>query len=66
MSWMGAKQKKIPNKIVESTYQLSGAQISGSEKDTFDEHFRIRDSWKSESSYLVGGANKVWVERGWL
>ena len=63
---MNGSQAKKMNPGRRFTYQLSGAQISGSEKDTFDEHFRIRDSWKSESSYLVGGANKVWVERGWL
>ena len=62
----GSQPKKMNPGRRRFTYQLSGAQISGSEKDTFDEHFRIRDSWKSESSYLVGGANKVWVERGWL
>ena len=48
---MNGSQAKKMNPGRRFTYQLSGAQISGSEKDTFDEHFRIRDSWKSESSY---------------
>ena len=31
-------------KIDELTYQLGRAQVSGTKKDTLDEHFRVGDS----------------------